>query len=53
MKITYDPNKDFTNQSKYGVSLALAKHLEWDWLQAEPDSRKDYGEQRMIGYAPC
>ena len=52
MKIPYDPNKDFTNQSKHGVSLTLAKNLEWAWLQAEPDSRKDYGEQRMIGYAP-
>jgi len=52
MNINYDPNKDSTNQSKHGVSLALAKHLEWDWLLAEPDIRKDYGEQRIIGYAP-
>jgi uncharacterized DUF497 family protein len=52
MKIVFDPNKDTANQSKHGVSLAFAKHLDWDWLQAKPDSRKDYGEQRMIGYAP-
>ncbi len=52
MNITFDSNKDTTNQSKHGVSLAFAKHLEWDWLQAEPDNRRDYGEQRMIGYMP-
>ncbi len=52
MNISFDPNKDVTNQIKYGVSLEFAKHLEWDWLQAVPDNRKDYGEQRIIGYAP-
>lgn len=52
MNITFDPNKDVANQSKHGVSLTFATHLEWDWLQAKPDNRKDYGEQRMIGYVP-
>ena len=37
---------------KHGVSLALAVDLEWDWLLAAPDMREDYGETRMVGYAP-
>ncbi len=51
MKITYDPTKDAANQSKHGVSLALAAQLEWDTLWAERDTRHAYGEVRMIGYA--
>jgi uncharacterized DUF497 family protein len=52
MQIAYDPNKDLLNINKHGVSLSLADSLEWDWLQAMPDNRYDYGECRMIGYAP-
>lgn len=52
MQITYDQNKDIVNQAKHGLSLALAIDLEWDWLWAAPDTRKDYGESRMIGFAP-
>ena len=37
---------------KHGVSLALASELEWDGLMAQPDTRHDYSELRMIGYAP-
>lgn len=52
MKITFDPAKDESNVSKHGVSLALAAELEWDWLLAKTDTRRDYGETRMVGYAP-
>ncbi len=38
--------------SKHGVSLELAHRLEWEWLRAKSDTRQDYGEARMIGYAP-
>jgi len=37
---------------KHGVSLALAVDLEWDWLLATSDARRNYGELRMVGYAP-
>lgn len=50
MEITYDSAKDVVNQAKHGVSLALACQLEWDTLWAEQDSRRNYGESRMIGY---
>ena len=52
MRITFDPDKDAANLSKHGVSLALAAELEWDWLLAKVDTRRDYGEMRMVGYAP-
>ena len=52
MRITFDPDKDAANLSKHGVSLALAAELEWDWLLAKADTRRDYGEMRMVGYAP-
>jgi uncharacterized protein len=50
-RITFDPEKDSTNQVKHGVSLALAIELEWDTLLCKPDTRRDYGEPRQIGYA--
>jgi hypothetical protein len=52
MNITFDPAKERRNLSKHHVSLNEAKKLEWDWLLVMPDIRRDYGELRMIGYAP-
>jgi uncharacterized DUF497 family protein len=51
MKITFDPAKDAANQAKHGVALSLARRIEWMSLWAMPDKRRDYGEERMIGYA--
>lgn len=51
MNVTFDPAKDALNQLNHGMTLALAKALEWGTLQAKPDSRRDYGELRIIGYA--
>lgn len=50
-RVTFDPAKNESNQAKHGVSLALAKMLEWDTLICKPDTRRDYGEARQIGYA--
>ncbi len=51
MQIEFDSAKDAANQSKHGVSLAMADELEWDTLKGKPDTRRDCGERRMIGYA--
>jgi uncharacterized DUF497 family protein len=51
MRITFDAAKDASNLEKHGVSLALAIALEWDTLICKPDTRRDYGEARQIGYA--
>lgn len=52
MKISFDHAKDVANTSKHGVSLADAAGFEWDGAIYWPDTRRDYGEARMvaIGY---
>ena len=50
MKIEFDPSKDAANLAKHGVSLTVADELEWDLVIYKPDTRRDYGEHRMIGY---
>jgi uncharacterized DUF497 family protein len=52
MKIEFDPAKDAANQTKHGVSLALAAELEWESALAWIDDRFDYNEARMIALAP-
>ena len=52
VKITYNKAKNQLNLEKHDLSLADAKLLDWDLLIAGADERKDYGEVRMIGYAP-
>ncbi len=52
MMMTFDPAKDALNLAKHGVSLALAAEIEWDLLQARPDTLHAYGEVRFVGYAP-
>ena len=52
MKIEFDPAKDASNQTKHGVSLALATELEWNAALAWVDDRYEYGELRMIALAP-
>jgi uncharacterized protein len=51
MKITFDLPKDATNLAKQGGPLVMAESLEWDMLECKPDTRRDYGELRQIGYA--
>ena len=52
MTVTFDPAKDAANMAKHGVSLALATELELDAMLTWPDTRRDYGEPRMVGLAP-
>ena len=53
MRVIFDPAKDVLNIKNHGLSLALARELEWDLLLCrEDDTRHDYYEQRMIGFAP-
>ena len=52
MEIEFDPGKDAANIARHGLSLALAESLEWDLLVAAEDDREDYGELRLVGFAP-
>ena len=53
MLIDFDPVKDKINRGKHGLSLALAKELDWDNALVWVDERRDYGELRMIALAPA
>lgn len=48
MEITFDPAKDSSNQRKHGVSLAEAQRFEWQESRLREDTRRDYGERRVI-----
>ena len=48
MKITFDEEKDALNKSKHGLPLSEAEKLEWDDALIWQDTRRDYGEVRMI-----
>jgi uncharacterized DUF497 family protein len=48
MEIVFDEAKDGKNQSKHGLSLSEAAKLEWDEALTWQDTRRDYGEVRLI-----
>lgn len=50
MQIEFDPNKDETNRVKHGLSLRLAAKFDWVSMWAWPDLRRDYLEERMVGF---
>ena len=53
MQIDFDTAKDVLNRKNHGLSLAAAAGLEWDLLVSHADdTRHDYYELRMVGYAP-
>jgi len=52
MRISFDPAKDASNRVRHGVSLALARELDWDSALVWVDDRFEYEEQRMIALAP-
>ncbi len=52
MRYDFDPDKDATNLSKHGLSLAAAAELSWNAPLVWVDDRTDYGEVRMVALAP-
>lgn len=51
MQVEFDAVKDASNQAKHGVPLALARRIDWARVLCMPDTRRDYGELREIGFA--
>jgi len=49
LPLDFDPDKDRRNQVKHGMSLAAANRIEWETTFVWPDTRFDYGEERMLG----
>jgi uncharacterized DUF497 family protein len=52
MKLSYSQTKNITNLQKHGIALEAARLLDWDLLIVAEDERHDYGEMRLIGFAP-
>lgn len=52
MRITFDPVKDAVNRKKHGVSLSVARVLDWEAALVWIDDRFEYDELRMIALAP-
>jgi uncharacterized DUF497 family protein len=52
MQIEFGPAKDAANLAKHGVSLALARELDWEAALVWVDDRFEYGELRIIALAP-
>ena len=48
MNVTFDPAKDAVNLAKHGFSLLDAVGFEWETAVVWPDTRRDYGEPRMV-----
>ena len=48
MNVTFDQAKDAANLAKHGVSLTEAAGFEWGSAVVWPDTRRDYGEARMV-----
>jgi uncharacterized protein len=52
MRIEFDPAKDTANQTKHGLSLSIARELDWEAALVWVDARFEYNETRMIALAP-
>lgn len=52
MIIEFDPAKDATNLTIHGLSLDVARELDWDSALVWVDDRFEYAEMRMIALAP-
>ncbi|QOJ19717.1 MAG: BrnT family toxin [Gammaproteobacteria bacterium] len=52
MKVICDTVKNAINKKKHGVSLTDAVLIDWEAALIWQDTRRDYGELRMIALAP-
>jgi hypothetical protein len=52
VEVIFDAAKDAINMEKHGVSLTNAIRIDWDMALTWQDTRRDYGETRMIALAP-
>ena len=46
----YDSEKDAANQRKHGLSLEVARRIDWNTIRVVPDTRHDYQEARYQIY---
>lgn len=46
----YDSEKDAANRLKHGLSLEVARRIDWNDIKVVPDTRHDYHEPRYQIY---
>ena len=51
MEFEWDEAKDVENRAKHGIGLGEASLLDWETALRFPDSRRNYGEDRMMAFA--
>lgn len=52
LPFVFDAAKDLANQLKHGISLRLAEFADWEAARLQPDTRRDYGELRLVCLVP-
>jgi uncharacterized protein len=52
VKIEFDPAKSARNAKARGLPFELAEALDWDAAVIVEDRRRDYGEARLLAFAP-
>jgi hypothetical protein len=48
----WDEAKRVANLEKHGVDFRAIRTFAWDCAVVVPDRRRDYGEVRLVAYAP-
>ncbi len=48
MRITFDPAKNARNIAERGLSFERVAELDWDTAVIAEDTRRDYGETRLL-----
>ena len=51
MRITFDPAKNARNIAERGLSFERVAELDWGTAMLEEDTRRDYGEKRLLALA--
>jgi uncharacterized DUF497 family protein len=48
LRITFDPAKNARNIAARGLPFELVAELDWETATFDDDTRKDYGERRIV-----
>ena len=53
MEFEWDEAKNASNLAKHGVDFLLMTGFDWQRASFRVDDRREYGEQRVLGYGPA
>ena len=52
MKFEWDDYKESINREKHGMGFGAIEDADWGAAVTRPDTRRDYGEVRILAYVP-